>query len=275
MMRVMLHLDRLRNPLSLALCSLALFALVFVLGSAAASAAPIDLVVNTAQSSVGATLVVTVFGDGDSDTVTDVPFTGTVQAGVGLGDDVTFGVVPTALRFVSGQVSSTGTSFDLQVMPGVTIDINVLLDDISGGFDDVALAAEPPIAPNTARVDLAPIALVFDSGALEVTTTPPGDTTPLDLAVTPLVFALGAEATVVTQSRPGWVDVTVTLPIDETASVSESGVDVDLTLFGDLVLEGTIPVQAPGLSTAGVIATAVLLVIAAVWLQRRSLALSR
>jgi hypothetical protein len=62
--------------------------------------------------------------------------------------------------------------------------------------------------------------------------------------------------------------VTVIVPIDEIASASEGGVDVDLTLFGDLVLVGTLVVQTPALSRTGVLLAAAALIAAFVWTRR-------
>ncbi|MEX2204677.1 MAG: hypothetical protein WEF50_00440 [Myxococcota bacterium] len=226
-------------------------ALVLAVGGRAGVAAAelVELTVDSGASSVGATLAISYLGASDSDTVAHMPFAGVVQADVGLGSDPVHGVVPVSLQFLSGDVSSSGAQFALQLVSSFVIDISVTLASLLGRFDPELMPADPPSAAGTASVDLAPIDLVFDSGTLAMVVEPPGgEPIVMDFAESPLVFALGGSGTVVLTPGTGGLDVTVTIPVDEIALTSEGGIDVELTLFGDLVLRGTIAPQVPALS---------------------------
>lgn len=254
-------------------CAL-LFSLLLALVSSAQLASAelrsLTLAVDTVASDVDVTVGIYVPStfSSDSQTISDVDFSGAVQTELDLGEAPGFGVVAESLRFVSGEVVVADTLFDqLQVLLAVPTDVAIETQGMSGAFDDATLTTGAPTAANTVPVDLTPIDLVFDMGSLAVTLTPPGSTSFFGLSQFPLVFDLGQTGSVVTAGS----QVTVTVPVDEIATASALGIVVQVALAGDLVLTGTLPppVDVPALAPLPLAAATLLLALVGLLAARR------
>jgi hypothetical protein len=227
---------------------------LLLLPAAAGRAETPVLVVDPAQSDVEMTLEVIAFGS-DSDTE-PVPVSGSATADVTTESHPSFGRVANGLRFVESEVTLGNAVFDL-VLPAFALSVQTL--SLAGEFTGEAVVATP-VGPGASSADLAPIDLLIDSGTIEMTITPPGTVVSMDLAEAPFVFALGEAGTIESTAAPGSTDFTLTIPVTETASTTQDGITVNVTLAGSIVLVGSAAV--PSASKPGLALLALLLALA-------------
>jgi hypothetical protein len=243
-----------------------LTALILLPAGAGRAETPV-LVVDPVQSSVAMTLEVIALGS-DSDTE-PVAFGGSATADVVTEQHPSFGRVANALRFVTSEVAIADATFDL-VLPAFALSVET--QSLAGAFTGETLVATPT-APGTSSVALEPIDLLLDSGTIAMTVTPPGTVVEMDVAEAPFVFALGETGTLESAAEPGSTDFVLTIPVTETASVTQDDITVNVTLAGSVVLVGSAAV--PGASAPALALAALLLGLAGMRAADRGVASPR
>ena len=219
---------------SWALCIGLATGLVLVTGHATGAAAETVSLTVSPLSSISTTVVVTSALGNDSDGPKPAAVTGTAEASFATTVDPTFGRVATSLQISLSDLAIADTSFDLFVV----IPIAISIEGAQARFSSDVLSPGTPVAINTADFDLLPLELEYTAGEI-VVLEPPG--TPLANTFLDLM----GEAQVETVENGGFLDVTITVPVQDTTTTTESGITVDLITDGTIVLEGTTPIAAP------------------------------
>jgi hypothetical protein len=201
--------------------------------STAAAAEAVSLTVSP-LSSISTTVVVTSALGNDADGPEAAAVTGTAEASLATTVDPTFGRVATSLQLGLSELAIADTSFDLFVV----IPIAISIEGAEARFTLDVLSPGTPVAANTADFDLLPLELEYTAGEV-VVLEPPG--IPLENTFLDLM----GEAQVETVENGGFLDVTITIPIQDTTTTTESGFTVELITDGTIVLEGTTPIAAP------------------------------
>lgn len=227
-----------KNRRSLARCIALASGLSIVLaitvGLAPGAAAETVSLTVSPLSSISTTVQVTSALGNDSDGPKVAAVTGTAEASFTTTVDPTFGRVATSLQLSLSELAIADTSFDLFVV----IPIAISIEGAEARFTPDLVSPGSPIAANTAAFDLLPLELEYTAGEV-VVLEPPG----IPLANT--FLDLTGEAQVETVESQGFLDVTITLPIQDTTTTTDSGITVELITDGTIVLEGTTPIATP------------------------------
>ncbi len=212
------------------------------------------------ESSIATSVsVTTVFGS-DTDGPIPAAVTGGAEASLSTVLDTIHGRVADSLQVTTSDLVFADTGFHLVIPPLAPIDISLV--GIHGAFNDVVLAPGTAVAAHTSTFDLTPFEMEFTEGEF-VVTDPPG------VPAAGTLFDLQGEAVVVTTPSGGNLDVVIQIPISKTASTTDSGVTVDVTITGTVVLEGTVAVApVPSMGPDALTALALALLVLGAWCSR-------
>ena len=220
---------------------LSLFVTVWIV-SPQPPTATVPITVDDAASDVQITVTLT-FGTTDTDGPKPVNFSGGGTARSRFELEGALAPYGTSLNPGPNRIAASDVSFDLTVIQ-LFVPINFLIQGsgLSGSISGGRWTAGAPIAQGTTELNTNGSQLILDQGLMQVTSSL-GVNETVDLSVTPLPFDLTGTATLVTEKNGSLYDLEISLPLDQTATIVQMGITVDVTIQGTVVLRGRTPLK--------------------------------
>ena len=205
----------------------------------------LDFVVDPVASDVQLTIQLVVGGASDTDGPKAVELTGDSDARVKFEREAALGPYVTSVRPGANRVFASDTTFDLVIVNFLPIFFTIEGTGLSGSLSNDRWFAAPPTAQGTTELTTVDGTFTFDQGILQVTSSL-GVNETVDLSVEPLTFPITEAATMVAVLDGSWLDLRLDVPLDQTTTITQTGITANVTITGSLVLRGSTSLLTKG-----------------------------